>query len=343
MQIKCRTRILVAGFMFIALACCGGDKPFASTPEGVSGIDGLRVAPQPVYIQIQLHIEPFGNNDPDSRFLDESVNVRRFINALEAHGAKASLLPSHHFAQKAFDTKDPVLNDSVRRGHEVGVHTHMVKADGDSKWGWSLVPFPEIPAWLNSDGYYRAVSRLKEMLGILAGRITHITGWSQDDAQKARLFDLTERLGFATSSGGYAFKNYDYPHYAYHPKDGIDYYDESTDGSVHQLYIHHMGPAIEEQRLFPVEDDCAKDPAHVTVMCDFLNTLDMAAATPGKVFVHGFSIHNNALFLPGGGANAENYKRLNDILSFYDAYVQDGRAAYSTFRDVYQLHLAAEH
>lgn len=332
----------------LASTISAGTITVSAASAGVSGVTALTVSPTPVFIQIQLHIDPFHGSDPDSRYDNERDNIPLFLTALEKHGAKASVLPTHSFAQRAHDNQDAILSEVESRGHEVGTHAHLVVANPNSKWKWSAIPSPELGAsvnlatWLAEDGYYISIAALKDILSGLTSTNTHITGWSTDDDQRTKLFDLTERLGYLTSAGGYpGLTSYDYHHYAYHPASGPTYTVEAPEGSVRQLYFHHMGPAIEQDRLGAIEN-CGPGSGTDTIICDFLATLDQAATTPGKVFVHGWAIHNNTLFNPNpdgtASVNAANYDRIEKILTFYDAYVKQGKAVYSTFRDVYGVH-----
>jgi len=85
----------------------------------------------PLYVYLEVHLD--NPNYPDKNTIEDvSKTLRKIAAITEKHDMRATFLTRPQYAEASFKYGDSTLKDLQRRGHDIGIHTHLYPHETDS-------------------------------------------------------------------------------------------------------------------------------------------------------------------------------------------------------------------
>jgi hypothetical protein len=95
------------------------------------GISSEKRQKPPLHVFLEIHLD---NSDyPDKKVVDDvSKTLQRIAGIMEKHNLRATFLSRPQYAEASFKYGDSTLKNLQRRGHDIGIHTHLYPQETDS-------------------------------------------------------------------------------------------------------------------------------------------------------------------------------------------------------------------
>lgn len=96
-----------------------------------TGISAKKRQKLPLYVFLEIHLD---NPDYSDRGIldDVSKTLRKIAEIMEKHDMRATFLTRPQYAEASFKYGDSTLKDLQRKGHDIGIHTHLYPHETDS-------------------------------------------------------------------------------------------------------------------------------------------------------------------------------------------------------------------